>query len=123
MATNPEPLYEYCSVCGNLQPSNTMVDIYIRDRKGVPFAGRVCGRCASPQLTYMAGRFNLNRVDVPRILGFAFGLIIAILNVAFGSLVGGQLGLWIVLAGILTGAGISVAFTVSIAIPHGVGQT
>jgi predicted RND superfamily exporter protein len=71
----------------------------------------------------MAGHFNLNRVDVPRILGFAFGLIIAILNVEFGSLVGSQLGLWIVLAGILAGAGISVAFAVSIAMPHGVGGT
>lgn len=99
-----------------------MVDIYIRDRKGVPFAGRVCRRCASPQLTYMAGHFRLNRLDVPRILGFAFGLIVVMLNVAFGSLVGGQVGLWIVLTGILAGAGISVAFAVSVAMPHGVGE-
>ena len=95
-----------------------MVDIYIRDRKGIPFTGRVCRRCASPQLTYMAGRFNLTRFDVPRILGFAFGLTIAILNVAFGSLVGGQVGLWVALSGILAGAGITVAFAVSVALPN-----
>jgi predicted RND superfamily exporter protein len=67
----------------------------------------------------MAGHFRLTQVDVPRILGFAFGLIIAVLNVAFGSLVGGSLGLWIVLAGILAGAGISVAFAMSIIWPGG----
>lgn len=59
---------------------------------------------------------HLKQVDVPRILGFAFGLTIAILNVAFGGLVGGQLGLFVALAGILAGAGITVAFAVSIAI-------
>jgi predicted RND superfamily exporter protein len=66
--------------------------------------------------TTAAGILQLPQLDVPRILGFAFGLIIAILNVAFGSLVGGQLGLMIVLAGILAGCGITVAFAASIAL-------
>jgi predicted RND superfamily exporter protein len=61
---------------------------------------------------------QLTQIDVPRILGFAFGLIIAILNVAFGSLVGGLLGLWIVLSGILAGAGVSVAFAMTIILPQ-----
>jgi len=119
VAANPRVLFEKCDVCETLQRSSTMSDIYLRSRHGVPFAARVCRRCASPQLTYMAGHFALNQVDVPRILGFAFGLIIAILNVAFGSLVGGQLGLWIVMAGIMAGASISVAFAMSMISPQG----
>jgi hypothetical protein len=99
-----------------------MVDVYIRDVKGHPFSVRFCRRCVSLNPIYIAGRIKLNPVDVPKLLGLAFGLTIAVLNIVFGRMITGQLGLFIALAGLLTGAGISVAFAVSIAMPQGGGE-
>lgn len=113
------PLFEVCALCEALHPSSEMVDLYVKDPHGNPRPIRLCKHCAYPQLTYIAGRINLNRINVPKLLGFALGLTIAVLNIAFGSVIGGQLGLFVALAGLLTGAGISVAFVVSLAMPGG----
>jgi hypothetical protein len=96
-----------------------MVDIYIRDRHSQPVPVRLCRHCANPKITYIAGHLRLTRVDVPRLLGLAFGLTVAILNIALGYVIGEPLGLWVALVGILGGASISLAFAVSIALPHG----
>jgi hypothetical protein len=124
--TTPEnqPLLEICGLCEALFPSSEMVDIYVCSPKGQPLPMRFCRRCASPRLTYIAGHLRLTRVDVPRLLGLAFGLTVAVLNIAFGYVIatqlGSPLGLWVALTGVLCGAGISLAFAVSIAMPHGV---
>ena len=112
------PLLEVCALCETLQSSGEMVDLYLRDSNGNPQPVRMCRRCVSPRLTYIAGHLRLVRVDVPRLLGLAFGLTVAILNIAFGYVIGGTLGLWVALVGVLAGAGISLAFAVSIALPH-----
>jgi hypothetical protein len=96
-----------------------MVDIYIRDQHGLPIPVRLCRRCANPKLAYIVGRLRIQHVDVPRVLGLTFGLTIAVLNVILGRVVGGEIGLFIALAGILAGAGTSIAFAVSVAMPHG----
>lgn len=101
-----------------MQPSSEMVDIYIRGPHG-PEPVRFCQRCAAPKLTYIAGRLRIGRVDIPRVLGFTFGITIAVLNVLLGRLVAGPLGLFVAIAGILCGAGVSIAFAVSVAMPQG----
>ena len=117
------PLYEMCSNCGNLYPTGQLVDVYVRNKKGEPVPFRFCPRCASPKTVYVVGRLKLlSQIDVSRILGLVFGLTIAVLNVVFARLVGGTLGAFIAIAGILAGAGISVAFAVSITLPQGGGQ-
>jgi len=78
----------------------------------------MCHQCASPKLTYIAGHLKLTQVDVPRLLGLAFGLTIAVLNIAFGVLIPGTIGLYVALTGVLAGAGISLAFAVSVAFPR-----
>ena len=108
-----------CQLCENLVPTSEMVEVPVRIPKGLPLILRLCHRCASPRLTYIAGALKLTRVDVPRLLGLAFGLTIAVLNVAFGSIAGGQLGLFVAISGILCGAGVSLAFALSVAFPHG----
>lgn len=113
------PLFEMCGLCETLQLSSEMVDIYVKNTKGIPMPVRMCRRCAKPRITYIAGHLGLPKVDVPRLLGLAFGLTVAILNIAFGRVVGGFVGLWIALVGVLCGAGISLAFVVSIVVPHG----
>ena len=112
-----------CGLCQTMQPLSQLIDLYIRGSYGIPVPVRLCIRCASPRMaaTTTAGHLQLTQLDVPRILGFAFGLTIAILNVMFGGLVGGEIGLLVALVGILAGAGISVAFAVSVALPHGDG--
>jgi len=95
-----------------------MVDIYIRNAHGQPQPVRMCRHCANPRIMYIAGRLKFNRVGIPRVLGLAFGLIVAILNIAFGYIIGGSAGLWVALVGILCGAGISVAFALSISMPQ-----
>ena len=117
------PLYEVCGNCGNLYPTTQMRDIYVRNKKGEPVPFRFCPHCANPQVTYIVGHLKLfSQIDVPRILGLVFGLTIAVLNVIFAKLVGGTLGAFIAIAGILAGAGIALAFAVSIALPQGGGQ-
>ena len=118
MPTTERPLLEVCALCENLHPSSEMVDVYLRDQKGHPVPVRMCRRCLSPRITYVAGHLHLQQVDVPRLLGLAFGLSIAVLNIAFGHIVGGFTGLWIALSGVLGGTGISLAFAVSIAVPQ-----
>lgn len=113
-----QPVLELCGLCETYQPSGELVDIRIRDLQGHLVNARMCRRCAAPRLTYIAGHLKLTRVDVPRLLGLAFGLTVAVLNIAFGFIVQGPLGLFIALTGVLAGAGISLAFAVSIALPH-----
>ena len=117
LTTAEEPLLEICALCETLASSSEMFDIYIRDKKGNPVQLRICRRCANPRLTYIAGHLRLTRIDVPRLLGLAFGLIVAVLNIAFGRIIGGFAGLWVALIGVLCGAGISLAFAISVAMP------
>ncbi len=102
-----------CGLCETLQPSSEMVDIYIRDSHGLPVPVRFCKHCANPQVTYIASHMKIASVQVPSIIGFALGITIALLNVALGGLAGGQLGLFVALAGILTGTGISAVFALT----------
>jgi hypothetical protein len=95
-----------------------MVEIYIRGKHDESIPVRFCRRCASPRITYIAGHMRLTRVDVPHVLGFSFGLTIAILNIVLGRLAGGPIGLFVALAGILAGASVAVAFAWSVAMPH-----
>ena len=96
-----------------------MVDIYVRDKHGRPMPVRFCRRCAYPKITYIVGHLRLPGIDVPRILGLALGLTIAALIIVFAEFVGGSLGVFIALAGILAGTGISLAFAVSVAMHRG----
>jgi predicted RND superfamily exporter protein len=80
----------------------------------LPLPLRFCPNCLNPNLTYIAGGSTFAQFDTFRIFGLALAVIVALLNIALGKIAGGLLGLFLAVTGLLLGAGIAVAFMVSI---------
>ena len=105
---------EVCARCEMFKPSSEMTNVYARAANGKIVCLRLCRTCASPVLTYIAGRWpTIPSIDSGRLLLAGLALMLVVLNVIFGIIIGGPHGFTVALSGILIGAGILAAVAVS----------
>lgn len=105
---------EVCARCEMFKPSSEMTNVYARDANGKIVCLRLCRTCASPILTYIAGRWaTIPSIDSGRLLLAGLALVLVVLNVIFGIIIGGSHGFAVALSGILVGAGILAAVATS----------
>lgn len=99
------PLYEVCALCEMVKASAEMTTVQFIDTNRHPKNLRICGQCLNPQTVYIQGLPRLRQLDIRELLHLSITISLAVIAVMIGAVIGSGVGLFLVLAGILSGAG------------------
>lgn len=98
--------YEACSRCETFHLSSEMTSVPGRDANGHIVQLRLCPSCLHPHITYIQAGRPFNTADI---LVVALALVLIGVGVLFGMVAGDGVGVAVLVACGLVGAGILVA--------------
>ena len=98
--------YEACARCETFHPSSEMTSVPVRDANRNLVYLRICRSCMHPHVTYIQAGREFNTADV---LIVALAIVLIAVGVLFGMVAGGGVGVAVLVASSLVGAGILAA--------------
>ena len=97
---------EVCALCGTFHPTTELEDVPFLDANRNAITLRICRRCREQRLTYIQAGRGFNMADV---LIVALAIVLIAVGVLFGMVAGDGVGVAVLVACGLVGAGILAA--------------
>jgi len=99
--------YEICAICETMHLASEMCDKYVRNADtGLPLRVRICRSCLHPRMTYIQAGHGINAADV---LIVALAIVLVAVGILFGMVAGDGVGVAVLIACGVVGAGILAA--------------
>jgi hypothetical protein len=97
---------EVCALCDTFHPTSELEDVPFLDAKRNVITLRICRSCMHPHVTYVQAGRGFNEADV---LIVTLAIVLIAVGVLFGMIAGHAVGVAVLVACSLVGAGILAA--------------